>query len=172
MKKENFAFDEKAILDAMKKALKTNPNENGKTNDKKKPRKLAPEWQLATMIKRKFQKLPAPLQNTDNKRVCIEDVLAGHPRHCPDPMRFKVWLAGEANMLADRTWDFQKTCAEAKINDIQAVAQHLVLEGKRVCNDIRINGLAAYGGNIKMFSERLVNIDDLIRPEKKEEGHE
>lgn len=172
MKKTSFAFDEKAIINAMKKAFNTNPNENEKMEDKKKPRKLAPEWLLATMIKRKFQKLPAPLQNTNNKRVCMEDVLAGHPKHCPDPMRFRVWLAEEAHMLADRAWDFKDTCQAAKIQDAEAVAQHLVLEGKRVCNDILINGLAAYGGNIRMFTEKLVDIDELIKPEEKEEGHE
>lgn len=166
------AFDEKALINAMKKAFTTNPKVNEKMNERKQPRRLAPEWQLATMMKRKFQKLPAPLQNTENKRICIEDVLAGHPKLCPDPMRFRVWLAEEAHMLAERAWDFKDTCKKAKIDDAEAVAQHLVLEGKRVCNDILISGLAAYGGNIRMFTEKLVNIDELINPEKKEEGHE
>lgn len=175
MKKDNYVFDEKVFINAMKKAFTTNTNVNEKMNEKKQPRKLTPEWQLATMIRRKFLGLPPGLQTTQNTRLCMESIVASHPHLCPDPMRYRVWLSEEAHMLACRTWDFKDVCKEAKIENNEAVAQHLILEGKRVCNDIRINGLAAYGGNIKMFTEKLIDIDGLLKPkpeQEQEEGHE
>ena len=59
----------------------------------------------------------------------------------------------ETNKLT-RVWDFAETCEAAGLNPL-TVAQHLILEGKAVCNAIRLEGLAAYGSNIRMFVEPL-----------------
>ena len=71
----------------------------------------------------------------------------------PDPTRYWIWMIDETRKLT-RVWDFKETCEEAGL-DPQTVAQHLVLEGKMVCNAIRMDGLAAYGSNIRMFVEPL-----------------
>lgn len=127
----------------------------GQTPEKpKRVYKLAPERKICSMAKRSFNYLPQPLKDAHNKKLCVEAVLSAHPQLCPDPLRFWAWLLDEANILATRTWDFSEVCEKNQL-DPMAVAQHLVLEGKTVTNNIRMDGLASYGGNIKMFHEKL-----------------
>ena len=116
--------------------------------------KLIPERKICSMAKRSFNYLPQPLKDAHNKKLCVEAVLSSHPQLCPDPLRFWAWLLDEANILATRTWDFKEVCEKNQLDPI-AVSQHLVLEGKTVTNNIRMDGLASYGGNIKMFHEKL-----------------
>ena len=172
MKKNSFAFDEKDIINAMKKAF-TNPVDNqtpenavaqtanaGESPEKpKRVYKLAPERKICAMAKRSFNYLPQPLKDAHNKRLCVEAVLASHPNLCPDPLRFWGWLSDEANILATRTWDFTEVCEKNQLEPI-AVAQHLVLEGKTITNKIRMEGLASYGDNIKMYHEKLFDEQD------------
>ena len=114
---------------------------------------LAPEWKISQIAKRKFMNLPTAFQSSVGKEACIKEALSGHKELIPDPTRYWIWLIDETNKLT-RVWDFTDTCDKAGLNP-QTVAQHLILEGKSVCNAIRLEGLAAYGSNIRMFVDPL-----------------
>ena len=99
--------------------------------------------------------LPSAFQNGVGKEACVKEALAAHKELIPDPTRYWIWLIDETRKLI-RVWDFVDTCKEVG-RDPKTVAQHLILEGKAVCNAIRMEGLAAYGSNIRMFREELFN---------------
>lgn len=119
----------------------------------KKAYELAPEWKISLIAKRKFMALPSVLQNGAGKEACVKESLASHKDLIPDPTRYWIWMVDETRKLI-RVWDFEESCAKAGVNPL-TVAQHLILEGKMVCNAIRLEGLAAYGSNIRMFVEPL-----------------
>lgn len=114
---------------------------------------IAPEWKISNIAKRKFMSLPTTFQSSAGKEACIKEALSGHKELIPDPTRYWIWLIDETNKLT-RVWDFDDTCKTAGL-DARTVAQHLILEGKAVCNAIRLEGLAAYGSNIRMFVDPL-----------------
>ena len=114
---------------------------------------IAPEWKISNIAKRRFMNLPAAFQNSAGKEACIKEALASHKELIPDPTRYWIWLIDETNKLT-RGWDFKETCESADLDPV-TVAQHLILEGKAVCNAIRLEGLAAYGSNIRMFVNPL-----------------
>lgn len=114
---------------------------------------LAPEWKISVIAKRKFLALPSALQNGAGKEACVKEALAGHKELIPDPIRYWIWLIDETRKL-ERVWDFQEVC-ERYGRKPQTVAQHLILEGKMVCNAVRMEGLAAYGSKVAMFIEPL-----------------
>ncbi len=114
---------------------------------------IAPEWKISTIAKRRFMNLPSAFQNSVGKEACIKEALASHKDLIPDPTRYWIWLVDETNKLT-RVWDFAETCEAAGLNPL-TVAQHLILEGKAVCNAIRMEGLVAYGSNIRMFVDPL-----------------
>ena len=114
---------------------------------------LAPEWKISQIAKKKFLALPSFFQNGAGKEACVKEALAGHKDLIPDPTRYWIWLVDETKKLI-RVWDFEETCAEAEVDPL-TVAQHLILEGKMVCNAVRLEGLAAYGSKIRMFVEPL-----------------
>lgn len=100
---------------------------------------------------RKFASLPAELQDTKTKLACILCVLVARKM---DVGRYWSWVFEQTKLLR-RTYDFDATCT-AQGKDPQYVAEHLVMEGKKACNNIRLNGLNAYDGNIKLFGEPLI----------------
>lgn len=114
---------------------------------------LAPEWKISQSARKKFMNLPSSLQNSTGKEACIKESLSSHKEWIPDPTRYWIWLIDETNKLT-RVWDFKETCEKSGL-DPQTVAQHLILEGKMVCNAIRMEGLEAYGSNIRMFVDPL-----------------
>ena len=114
---------------------------------------IAPEWKISIIAKRKFMNLPAAFQNSKGKEACIKEALASHKDLIPDPTRYWIWLIDETRKLV-RVWDFQDTCDKLGLNSL-TVAQHLILEGKAVCNAIRLEGLEAYGSNVRMFVDPL-----------------
>mgnify|MGYP007069856155 CR=1 FL=1 len=129
------------------------PEANDEQKLMKKAYELAPEWKISVIAKRKFLNLPSILQNGAGKEACVKDTLASHKNLIPDPTRYWLWMVDETRKLI-RVWDFEETCVEAGRNPL-TVAQHLILEGKMVCNAVRLEGLAAYGSNIRMFVEPL-----------------
>ena len=114
---------------------------------------IAPEWKISIIAKRRFMNLPSAFQNSAGKEACIKEALAYHKDLIPDPTRYWIWLVDETNKLT-RVWDFAETCEAAGVHPL-TVAQHLILEGKAVCNAIRMEGLAAYGSKIRMFVDPL-----------------
>ena len=103
--------------------------------------------------KRRFLNLPSAFQTSKGKEACIKEALSAHKEWIPDPTRYWIWLIDETEKLT-RVWDFEDTCKEAGVKPL-TVAQHLILEGKMVCNAIRMEGLKAYGSNIRMFVDPL-----------------
>ena len=114
---------------------------------------LAPEWKISQSAKRRFLNLPSAFQTSKGKEACIKEALSAHKEWIPDPTRYWIWLIDETSKLI-RVWDFEDTCKEAGVKPL-TVAQHLILEGKMVCNAIRMEGLKAYGSNIRMFVDPL-----------------
>ena len=114
---------------------------------------LSPEWRISKSAKKRFLSLPSSLQSSSGKEACIKESLSAHKDWVPDPARYWIWLIDETEKLT-RVWDFEETCKEAGVNP-RTVAQHLILEGKQVCNAIRMEGLKAYGSNIRMFVDPL-----------------
>lgn len=123
------------------------------TQDKKKSYELPAEWKISVIAKKKFNNLPTILQNGAGKEACIKQALSDHKDLIPDPMRYWIWLIDETEKLR-RVWDFAEICDKYG-RDPLTVAQHLILEGKMVCNGIRMDGLESYGSNITMFNEPL-----------------
>lgn len=138
---------------------------------------IAPEWKISIIAKRKFMNLPAAFQNSKGKEACIKEALASHKELIPDPTRYWIWLIDETDKLT-RVWDFMETCEKAGLVP-RTVAQHLILEGKSVCNAIRLEGLNAYGSNIRMFVDplfedefNLFGMKKVSVAEEKKEGNE
>lgn len=129
------------------------PSEAAEEKIIRKVYELQPEWKISLIAKRRFMNLPSYFQNGAGKEACVKEALAMRKDLIPDPTRYWIWMIDETRKLT-RVWDFKETCEEAGL-DPQTVAQHLVLEGKMVCNAIRMDGLAAYGSNIRMFVEPL-----------------
>lgn len=123
------------------------------TPAKKKAYDLPAEWKISVIAKKKFNNLPTILQNGAGKEACIKQALSDHKDLIPDPMRYWIWLIDETEKLC-RVWDFAEICDKYG-RDPLTVAQHLILEGKMVCNGIRMDGLESYGSNITMFNEPL-----------------
>ena len=138
-------------------ATKQQVEETAEEKIVRKAYELAPEWKISVIAKRKFLALPSTLQNSIGKEACVKEALASHKEIIPDPTRYWIWLIDETRKLT-RVWDFEETCKKAGLKP-QTVAQHLILEGKAVCNAIRLEGLEAYGSNIRMF------VDDLFQDE-------
>lgn len=129
------------------------PEETSEEKIVRKAYELPAEWKICQIAKKRFLNLPAAFQNGAGKEACIYEALASHKDIVPDQERFWIWLVDETNKLT-RVWDFEETCVAAG-REPRTVAQHLILEGKMVCNAIRLEGLAAYGSKIRMFVEPL-----------------
>ena len=124
-------------------------------------RKNDPMQAINTMVLRKFKNLPSDMQTCETKRSCINAVLASHKEKCGDAARYYGWILYQAS-LVKRTFDFKSGCEQKGLTseeEQQAVAEHLVIDGKAVCNNIRLNGLASFTGNIRMYRERLVPVE-------------
>ncbi len=132
---------------------------------------LSPEWRISKSAKKRFLSLPSSLQSSSGKEACIKESLSAHKDWIPDPARYWIWLIDETEKLI-RVWDFEETCEEAGV-DPRTVAQHLILEGKQVCNAIRMEGLKAYGSNIRMFVDPLFEDEfNFFGNKKQEMAHE
>lgn len=114
---------------------------------------LSPEWRISQIAKKRFLNLPTEFQSSKGKEVCIKETLKSHRDLIPDSTRYWIWLIDETEKLT-RVWDFEDVCKEAEL-DPMIVAQHLILEGKMVCNAIRMEGLRAYGSKVRMFVDPL-----------------
>ena len=149
------------------------PDENDKKLIKR-AYELDPEWKISVIAKRKFMSLPTALQNGAGKEACVKQALASHKEIIPDPERYWIWLIDETEKLT-RVWDFAEVCKKYGRTPL-TVAQHLIIEGKMVCNSIRMDGLASYGSKIAMFIEPLFVDEFKLFEDKfkieKEDAHE
>ena len=137
---------------------------------------VAPERKVSNSAMIHFHMMPQPLQTTETKMLCVKQAISSHPKWVDDEARYWAWLADQTKLLT-RVWDFNETCSKFGL-DPNSVAQHLVLEGQKACNFVRMNGLAAYGERIKLFHQPLIDMEQVILKEagkvaiQKEEGHE
>ncbi len=113
--------------------------------------RIDPNQSASAAGMRKFASLPADLQDTKTKLACILCVLVARKM---DVGRYWSWVY-EQTILLRRTFDFDTTCKVQGKNP-QYVAEHLVLQGKKACTNIRLNGLATYNGDIKLFGDPLI----------------
>lgn len=93
------------------------------------------------------------MQNTETKRMALNLAIGMSRSYYPDRFRFWQDLLDEANILLDSK-RFCNSCAEMGL-DPQAVAEHLVVEGKATLNSVLKFGLENYGEKARMFHERL-----------------
>lgn len=116
---------------------------------------------IAKLVRNMFDRLPRALQKLETKQSCIAAVVDRHNDKVGDLGDFYGWLLKRAEEI-HRTYDFKSVCETKGLSsdeEQQAVSEHLVLEPKSVINKIRMEGLATYQGNIKMFRERLVPVE-------------
>ena len=131
---------------------------------------------ICRLVRSMFDRLPRELQNLQTKQSCIAAVVDRHNDKVGDLGDFYGWLLKRAEEIR-RTFDFKNVCEANGLStdkEQQAVSEHLVLEPKSVINKIRMEGLATYQGNIKMFRDRLVPVEyryDKKAVEAKEEGN-
>lgn len=94
------------------------------------------------------------MQTTKTKRATLNMAIRLSSKYYPDTFRFWQDLLDEANILLDSN-RFNKYCNDVLKLDPQAVAEHLVVEGKATVNRVLREGLENYGEKARMFSERL-----------------
>jgi len=101
-----------------------------------------------------FSAYDESMQNTKTKRETLNLAVRLCPKYYSDTFRFWQDLLDEANILLDSN-RFNKYCNDVLKLDPQAVAEHLVVEGKATVNKVLKEGLENYGEKARMFSERL-----------------
>lgn len=119
----------------------------------KKNRKVNHFSIVVTLFKRIFASYDEADQNTVNKRAAINMALGMRKKYYPDKLRFWQELLDQANVLTDSR-RFNDSCQKLEL-DPQAVAEHLVMEGKANWNKVLNEGLDSYGEKVRMFKDRL-----------------
>ena len=166
--KANFKFNQMNAVSTHS----TEGSENLATAKTGRKRHIDQMLALCVLIMSMFKRLPADLQTTETKVSCINAVLAKHREKCGDSARFFSWLLARAEEIK-RTYDYKSVCESKGLTteaEQQAVAEHLVLEGKATCTSIRLNGLATYDGDIRMFRHRLVPAQYHFEADQAKEG--
>lgn len=118
-----------------------------------KARKVNPFYIVIRLFLELFGAYDASDQNTKNKRAALNMAISLKKSYYPDRLRFWQELLDEANVLLDSK-RFCDSCARMKL-DPQAVAEHLVVEGKAKWMKVLKEGLENYGEKVMMFKERL-----------------
>lgn len=119
----------------------------------KKPRKVNPFYVVVRRFIEIFGSYDEIDQNTANKRAALNLALGLKKKYYPDKLRFWQDLLDEANVLLDSK-RFHDSCKKLGL-DPQAVAEHLVVEGKAKWMKVLKDGLESYGEKVMMFKERL-----------------
>jgi hypothetical protein len=104
-----------------------------------------------------FKAYDEGMQNTNTKREMLNLAIRLCPKYYSDTFRWWQDLLDEANLLLDSI-KFNKGCEALGLN-AQAVAEHLVVEGKATVNEVLKYGIQIYGEKVRMFSERLYKDD-------------
>lgn len=116
-------------------------------------RHVNPLYVVLTRFRKVFASYDESEQNTETKRLAL-NIAVGMSRDLfPDRFRFWQDLRDEANIVLDSK-RFERECNEWGL-DPQAVAEHLVVEGKATLNFVLKNGLKAYGEKARMFKDPL-----------------
>lgn len=131
----------------------------GVTEGKKKARskKVNPLYVVIRKFWNLFKAYDEGMQNTNTKREMLNLAIRLCPKYYSDTFRWWQDLLDEANLLLDSV-RFNKGCEALGLN-AQAVAEHLVVEGKATVNEVLKYGIQIYGEKVRMFSERLYKDD-------------
>jgi hypothetical protein len=116
-------------------------------------RKINPLYTVIRKYKNVFASYDEQCQNTDTKIVALNIAIGMSRDLYPDRFRFWQDLRDEANILLDSK-RFEATCVKWNLRP-QAVAEHIVVEGKATLNRVLKNGLEAYGEKARMFKDPL-----------------
>lgn len=119
----------------------------------KKTRKSNPFYIVVRLFQELFGAFESADQNTENKRAALNMALSLRKSYYPDRLRFWQELLDEANILLDSK-KFCDSCRKLGLEP-QAVAEHLVVEGKAKWQKVLKEGLVNYGEKVMMFRERL-----------------
>jgi hypothetical protein len=137
-------------------------------NKTSKVRKLNPFYLVVRLFLELFGAYESADQNTKNKRAALNMALSLRKSYYPDRLRFWQELLDEANVLMDSK-RFCDSCERLGL-DPQAVAEHLVVEGKAKWLKVLKEGLENYGEKVMMFKERLYEDKYNLYANKKEQG--
>lgn len=133
----------------------------------KKTRKYNVQPVYAVLSKARAQFLRQVTQNTEIKRACIErNIIFNYD----DSLRFWLELKNEANDLLD-SMKFNEYCKKNSL-DQEAVAEHIIFEGKATKKAVLKNGLETLGEKCRMFNERLFIEDEKLLPPTAEQDSE
>ena len=88
--------------------------------------------------------------NTETMRKCIEENIK---RYYADPLRFWLDFKNETKVLLDSI-SFNRDCANLGLVP-ENVADHIVYEGKKLCNNVRETGLNVLGEQVMKFNAPL-----------------
>lgn len=116
-------------------------------------RHVNPLYVVLTRFRKVFASYDENEQNTETKRLALNIAVGMSRDHYPDRFRFWQDLRDQANLVLDSK-RFERECNEWGL-DPQAVAEHLVVEGKSTLNFVLKNGLKAYGEKARMFKDPL-----------------
>lgn len=159
-KRHSYAHEQKSAQSVRKNTgLKSdgdaasNASKGSSTRSKRTSRKLNPLYVAIRKYKTIWSSFDESMQDVKSKRTALNLAVRLCPKYYGDSFRFWQDLLDEANILLDSK-RFETAC-KAKGLSAQAVAEHLVCEGKATVNLVLKNGLDFYGEKAQMFSERL-----------------
>ncbi len=134
-------------------AFNASKDSSARTDNRNRSRKQNPLYVVIRRFKNVFAAYDEQQQNTQNKRHAINIAVGMSRDYYPDRFRFWQDLRDEANILLDS----KRFCAACENWGLkpQAVAEHLVVEGKATLNSVLKNGLESYGEKARMFHEPL-----------------
>lgn len=115
-----------------------------------------PMLNVITQGRKKYNALPEDLKSPATMASCLAASVKFHEAEVGGEAAFYAWMQQQA-ALVKRTFDFTGVCKQKGLNGAEdAIAENLVFAGKAVCNRVRLEGLAAYDGDIAMLCGRLV----------------
>ena len=121
-------------------------------------RKVNPLYIVIRKFWTLYGALDESMQNLETKRATLNLAVRLCPKYYSDAFRFWQDLLDEANVLKDSI-RFNNYCKDNLKYDPQAVAEHLVVEGKATVNKVLKEGPESYGEKIRMFKDRLYTDD-------------
>lgn len=134
-------------------AINASKGSSPRTDNRNQSRKQNPLFIVIRRFKSVFASYDEDEQNTQNKRLALNIAVGMSRDYYPDRFRFWQDLRDEANILLDSK-RFEAACTKLGLSP-QAVAEHLVIEGKATMNNVLRYGLEAFGEKVRLFKEPL-----------------
>jgi hypothetical protein len=134
-------------------AYDANSNASTKSKNSTRKRRVNPFYAVVSLFKKIFGSFDEADQDTANKRAALNLALGLRKKYYPDKLRFWQDLLDESKIILDSV-RFNEACKKMELNP-QAVAEHLVCEGKAVWMKVLKDGLESYGEKVYIFKERL-----------------